>query len=57
MGLNSHVDELRKKHEHLSSMIEQEQRSPGSDDLAISQLKRKKLKLKDEIERCSILQN
>lgn len=51
MGLSSHVDELRKKHQELSSMIEIEQRSPGSDDLAITKLKRKKLRLKEEIER------
>lgn len=51
MGLSSHIDELRKKHQQLSTMIEEEQRSPGADDLAISQLKRKKLRLKEEIER------
>jgi len=51
MGLSSHVDELRKKHQQLSSMIEEEQRAPGSDDLAVTQLKRKKLRLKEEIER------
>ena len=54
MGLSSHVDELRKKHQLLSSMIEEEQRAPGSDDLAITTLKRKKLRLKEEIERHSI---
>ncbi len=51
MGLSSHIDELRKKHQQLSTMIEEEQRSPGADDLAITQLKRKKLRLKEEIER------
>ena len=54
MGLSSHVDELRKKHQQLSSMIEEEQRSPGSDDLAITQLKRKKLRIKEEIQRYSM---
>lgn len=54
MGLSSHVDELRKKHQQLSSMIEEEQRSPGSDDLAITQLKRKKLRIKEEIHRYSM---
>lgn len=53
MGLSSHVNELRKKHEQLSNMIEQEQRSPGSNDLSISELKRQRLKLKDQIQRCS----
>jgi len=54
MGLSSHLDELRKKHELLSNKIEKEQRSLSSDDLAITQLKRQKLKLKEEIERCSM---
>jgi len=54
MGLSSHVDELRKKHQMLSTMIEEEQRAPGSDDLAITTLKRKKLRLKEEIERHSM---
>ena len=57
MALTARVDELRKKHEQLSSLIEQEQRSPGSDDLAISKLKRQKLKLKEEIERNLALMN
>ena len=57
MGLSSHVDELRKKHQKLSSFIEEEQRAPGSDDLTITQLKRQKLRLKEEIERHSGLRS
>ena len=53
MSLASHVTELQKKHAHLSKMIEEEQRSPGSDTLQISKLKRQKLMLKEEIERAS----
>ncbi|MEM8788494.1 MAG: DUF465 domain-containing protein [Pseudomonadota bacterium] len=53
MSLTSHLSELRKKHEHLSEQVEQEQRRPGSSDLQIQDLKRKKLQLKDEIERIS----
>ncbi|MGE4612465.1 MAG: DUF465 domain-containing protein [Paracoccaceae bacterium] len=51
MSLTSHLSELRKKHESLSGKIEVEQRSPGSDDLAVSDLKKEKLRLKEEIER------
>lgn len=51
MTLASHLTELRKKHEALSAMIEQEQLSPGSDDLQIGKLKREKLQLKEKIER------
>lgn len=53
MSLSSHLDELRRKHESLSLKIEQEQRSPGSDDLTIAAMKKEKLKLKEEIERLS----
>lgn len=51
MTLSSHLNELRKKHEVLSKQIEQEQRRAGANDLQINDLKRKKLHLKDEIER------
>ena len=53
MNLDSHLSELRKRHAQLSSRIETELKSPGSDDLAINALKREKLKLKDEISRLS----
>lgn len=51
MSLTSHLSELRKKHESLSGKIEVEQRSPGSDDLNVADLKKEKLRLKEEIER------
>ncbi|MDX5356549.1 MAG: DUF465 domain-containing protein [Rhodobacterales bacterium] len=51
MTIASHLQELRRKHEHLSTLVEQEQRSPGSDALKIAELKRQKLKLKEEITR------
>lgn len=51
MALSSHVQELRKKHETLSRRVEEAQRSPGTDDLAISEMKKQKLRLKEEIER------
>jgi hypothetical protein len=47
----SHLSELRRKHENLSHMVETEQRSPGSDALKIAELKKQKLKLKEEITR------
>ncbi len=49
----SHLTELRKKHEHLSDVVEKAQRSPGSDALKIADLKKQKLKLKEEISRLS----
>ncbi|MFV0473667.1 MAG: YdcH family protein [Pikeienuella sp.] len=51
MSLSSHLVELRKKHASLEHRIEQELRNPGSDDLQIAELKKEKLRLKDEITR------
>lgn len=51
MTVAAHLAELRKKHEHLSAMVEEEQRAPGSDALRIHDLKKQKLKLKEEITR------
>ncbi|MEO0912310.1 MAG: DUF465 domain-containing protein [Pseudomonadota bacterium] len=53
MTMSSHLSELQKKHQILSQKIEEEQRSPSSDDLNITDLKRQKLHLKDEIARLS----
>jgi len=49
MSLSSHLTELRKKHQTLSDKVEAEQRSPGSDDIQVSMLKKEKLKIKEEI--------
>lgn len=53
MSLSSHLQELRKKHQALSEKVELAQRSPASDDLSITELKKQKLRLKEEIERLS----
>jgi hypothetical protein len=53
MTVTSHLQELRRKHDNLSTQVEQAQRSPGSDDLKIAELKRQKLRLKEEITRLS----
>lgn len=50
MSISSHLQELRKKHEHLSKQVEEAQRAPGSDDLTIAALKKKKLHLKEQIQ-------
>jgi hypothetical protein len=51
MSLTSHLQELRKKHQKLADQVEAAQRSPGVDDLQITQLKKEKLRLKEEITR------
>jgi hypothetical protein len=53
MTIASHLAELRKKHETLSELVEVAQRSPGTDDLQIAELKKQKLRLKEEIARLS----
>ena len=53
MSLTSHLQELKRKHENLSEAVEVAQRSPGTDDLEISRLKKEKLHLKEEIARLS----
>jgi hypothetical protein len=51
MNLGSHLQELKRKHLTLSEQVETAQRSPASDDLQIADMKKKKLRLKEEIER------
>jgi hypothetical protein len=51
MNLSSHLQELRKKHQHLSEEVEAAQRSPATDALTIAQMKKQKLHLKEEINR------
>ena len=53
MALSSHLEELKRKHQNLSNAVEEAQRAPGSNDLEIANLKKQKLRLKDEIERLS----
>ena len=53
MSLTSHIDELRRKHQALSELIEKEQRKPGTPDAELKQLKVRKLHLKEEISRLS----
>ncbi len=53
MSLSAHVQELRRKHQALSERVEQEERNPASDALTIAEMKKQKLKLKEEITRLS----
>ncbi len=51
MSLGAHLQELKKKHATLSTQVEEQQRSPATDDLIIRELKKEKLRLKEEIAR------
>lgn len=51
MSLQGHVAELSRRHQNLEKQIEEERVRPARDSLKIVELKRKKLQLKDEMER------
>ncbi|MGV6811912.1 MAG: YdcH family protein [Brevirhabdus sp.] len=53
MTMSSHVQELRKKHQFLNEQVEQAGRSPAFDASQLAQMKKEKLRLKEEIERLS----
>jgi hypothetical protein len=51
MSMQSHLAELEKRHQTLENEINDCLTHPAVDDLKVVELKRKKLQLKDEIER------
>ena len=51
MSLNSHLAELVRRHQVLEKQLETELHHPATSDLKLLELKRKKLHLKDEIEK------
>ncbi|WP_371037191.1 MULTISPECIES: YdcH family protein [unclassified Rhodosalinus] len=53
MSLSAHVQELKRKHQALSDAVEQAQRAPSTSGEQIAELKKKKLRLKEEITRLS----
>ncbi|MEM7743397.1 MAG: DUF465 domain-containing protein [Pseudomonadota bacterium] len=53
MNVESHLDQLRTKHKGLEAAIREEERHPSADTLHVMALKKKKLHLKEQIERLS----
>lgn len=51
MSIDSHLNELVRRHQAIEEAILAEESHPASDDIKVHELKRKKLHLKDEIER------
>ena len=49
MSLSSHLEELRRKHATLKAEVEEAQRSPGIDSHHLRELKKEKLRLKEQI--------
>ena len=50
MAIEARIRELGSRHQLLEKAIEDERRAPSSDHLRLHELKRQKLKLKEEIE-------
>ncbi|MFT4089512.1 MAG: DUF465 domain-containing protein [Asticcacaulis sp.] len=51
MSIEARVRELDHRHQSLKATIAREERAPSVDSLYLKELKRKKLKLKEEIDR------
>jgi hypothetical protein len=51
MSLGSHLTELVRRHQQIDDAIAMEEARPSVDDLKLHEMKRKKLVLKDEIEK------
>ncbi|MES2032963.1 MAG: DUF465 domain-containing protein [Pseudomonadota bacterium] len=50
MALDARIRELGNRHQTLDRLIEDETNRPASDDVRLKELKRQKLRLKEEIE-------
>lgn len=50
MAIESRIRELGSRHENLDRKIQEETNRPGSDGTMLRELKRQKLRLKEEIE-------
>jgi hypothetical protein len=51
MSIDSHLSELVRRHQAIEEAILSEVSHPASDDIKVHELKRKKLYLKDQIEK------
>lgn len=51
MSEATHVESLKSKHAELEEAIEEENRRPQPDSVHLSELKRHKLRIKDELAR------
>ncbi len=55
MAIQAHLVELERKHRHLENELHDALTHLSTDDLRIIELKRRKLVLKDEIERIRLV--
>jgi hypothetical protein len=49
MNNHPHLETLKARHREIDTRIQSEARRPGSDDMEVAQLKKEKLRLKEEI--------
>jgi hypothetical protein len=54
MTIQAHLSELERRHQALENELADAMLHPSTDDLKIAELKRKKLLVKDEIQRLRI---
>ena len=50
MAVDARIRELGSRHQSLERAIQEEMSRPASDDIRVKELKRQKLRLKEEIE-------
>ncbi|MBT8472528.1 MAG: DUF465 domain-containing protein [Marinicaulis sp.] len=50
MAIKAHMETLNVRHQELEAAITTETKHPGFDELKVVELKRQKLKIKDELE-------
>ena len=53
MSLHARVESLKDKHAALEAALEAESRRPHLNSVTVAEMKRKKLRIKDELERLS----
>jgi len=51
MAVKAHLDALNSRHENLEAILSNELKCASRDEIRISELKREKLRLKDEMTR------
>ena len=49
MSIDARIRELDHRHKELDAAIEAERKHPAGDDIKVADMKRKKLRIKDEI--------
>ena len=50
MSIKGHINELSNKHRELDIEIQNAEKRPASDPIYLSELKRKKLRIKEQLE-------